>query len=57
MMNGGEKGLHHPVYFSLQMHIILLFLQGVIVMERHYAFNWIIGANGGADWDDIQPNT
>jgi hypothetical protein len=26
-------------------------------MERHYAFNWIIGANGGADWDDIQPNT
>lgn len=56
-MNGGEKGLHHPVYFSLQMHIILLFLQGVIVMERHYAFNWIIGANGGADWDDIQPNT
>ena len=21
------------------------------------AFNWIIGANGGADWDDIQPNT
>lgn len=28
-----------------------------IVVERHYAFNWIIGANGGADWDDIQPNT
>lgn len=32
-------------------------LNGDVVMERHYAFNWIIGANGGADWDDIQPNT
>ena len=32
-------------------------LNGGVVMERHYAFNWIIGANGGADWDDIQPNT
>lgn len=32
-------------------------LDGGIVVERHYAFNWIIGANGGADWDDIQPNT
>lgn len=32
-------------------------LDGGIVVERHYAFNWIIGANEGADWDDIQPNT
>ena len=32
-------------------------LNGGVVMERHYAFNWIIGANGGAGWDDIQPNT
>ena len=32
-------------------------LDGGIVMERHYTFNWIIGANCGADWDDIQPNT
>ena len=32
-------------------------LNGDVVMERHYAFNWIIGANGGAGWDDIQPNT
>ena len=32
-------------------------LNGDVVMERHYAFNWIIGANVGADWDDIQPNT
>ena len=32
-------------------------LDSGIVVERHYAFNWIIGANGGADWDDIQPNT
>ena len=32
-------------------------LDGGIVMERHYTFNWIIGANNGADWDEIQPNT
>lgn len=32
-------------------------LDGGVVMERHYAFNWIIGANNGADWDHIQPNT
>lgn len=32
-------------------------LDGGIVVERHYAFNWIIGANGSAYWDDIQPNT
>lgn len=32
-------------------------LDGGVVIERHYAFNWIIGANNGAGWDDIQPNT
>ena len=32
-------------------------LDGGVVVERHYAFNWIIGANEGAEWDDIQPNT
>lgn len=32
-------------------------LDAGVVVERHYAFNWIIGANEGADWDDIQPNT
>lgn len=32
-------------------------LDGGIVMERHYAFNWIIGAGGQARWDDVQPNT
>lgn len=32
-------------------------LDSGVVVERHYAFNWIIGANGGEDWDDIQPNT
>lgn len=32
-------------------------LDGGIVMERHYAFNWITGANAQARWDDIQPNT
>lgn len=28
-----------------------------VVIERHYAFNWIIGANEGAKWDDIRPTT
>lgn len=32
-------------------------LDGGIVMERHYALNWLIGADDGADWDDIQPGT
>lgn len=32
-------------------------LDGGVVMERHYAFNWLIGASEGADWDDIQPTT
>ncbi|MDE5944565.1 MAG: DUF4272 domain-containing protein, partial [Rikenella sp.] len=32
-------------------------LNGDIVMERHYAFNWLIGSNNGADWDDIHPHT
>lgn len=32
-------------------------LDGGIVMERHYAFNWITGANSNATWDDIRPNT
>lgn len=32
-------------------------LDGGVVMERHYTFNWILGANDGAAWDDIQPNT
>lgn len=32
-------------------------LNAGIVAERHYAFNWIIGANEEAEWDDIQPNT
>lgn len=28
-----------------------------VVYERHYAFNWLIGANGHTDWDSISPNT
>ena len=32
-------------------------LDSGIVVERHYAFNWITGANDGAAWDDIRPNT
>lgn len=28
-----------------------------IVVERHYAFNWIIGANEGANWDDVLTTT
>jgi len=26
-------------------------------MERHYAFNWLIGGSDGAAWDEIQPTT
>lgn len=32
-------------------------LDSGIVMERHYALNWLIGADDGADWDSIQPGT
>lgn len=32
-------------------------LDSGIVVERHYAFNWIIGTNNAANWDKIQPNT
>lgn len=32
-------------------------LDSGIVMERHYALNWLIGADDGADWDDIKPGT
>lgn len=32
-------------------------LDAGVVYERHYAFNWLIGANGNADWDDISPDT
>lgn len=32
-------------------------LDGGVVMERHYAFNWITGADGATEWDDIRPNT
>jgi len=32
-------------------------LNGEVVHEWHYAFNWLIGANGNADWDDISPDT
>ena len=28
-----------------------------VVQEWHYAFNWLIGANENADWDNIQTNT
>lgn len=32
-------------------------LDGGIVMERHYTFNWILGAQHNASWDDILPHT
>ena len=32
-------------------------LNGEVVVEWHYAFNWLIGANGNAGWDDIQTHT
>jgi hypothetical protein len=28
-------------------------LNGGVVQEWHYAFNWLIGANNNAGWDDI----
>ena len=32
-------------------------LEGGVVMERHYAFNWLIGGSDGAAWDEIWPTT
>lgn len=32
-------------------------LNSGVVQEQHYALNWIIGANGECDWDDVSPNT
>jgi len=32
-------------------------LNSEVVNERHFAFNWLISANGECDWDDICPNT
>ena len=32
-------------------------LNGEVVVEWHYAFNWLIGACDNADWDDIKANT
>lgn len=32
-------------------------LDGGVVMERHYAFNWLTGASNETEWDNIQPNT
>jgi len=32
-------------------------LDGGVVYERHYTFNWLIGANNNADWDNISTDT
>ena len=32
-------------------------LNGEVSVEWHYAFNWLVGANENADWDDISPDT
>jgi hypothetical protein len=32
-------------------------LVGGVVQEQHYVMNWLVGANGDCDWDDIRPNT
>jgi hypothetical protein len=32
-------------------------LDSGVVREWHYALNWLIGANGECEWDDISPNT
>lgn len=50
-----REGESELTEFTLVAHADLL--DGGIVMERHYTFNWITGANKGAAWDDIQPNT
>ena len=28
-------------------------LNGEVVQEWHYAFEWLVGSNGNADWDDV----
>ena len=32
-------------------------LNGEVVLEWHYAFNWLVGANGEAGWDQITTTT
>lgn len=32
-------------------------LDSGVVQEQHFALNWIIGANGECDWDDVCTNT
>lgn len=32
-------------------------LEAGVVQEQHYALNWLIGANGACDWDDIRIDT
>ena len=32
-------------------------LDGGVVVEWHYAFNWLVGACEGAEWDDIRTDT
>lgn len=32
-------------------------LDVTVVQEQHYALNWLIGANGACDWDDIRIDT
>jgi len=32
-------------------------LDGEVSAEWHYAFDWLVGANGDVGWDDISPNT
>ena len=31
-------------------------LNADVVRERHYALNWLVGANGNAGWDDVKIN-
>ena len=32
-------------------------VNGSVVYEWHYALNWLVGADGITDWDEVQPNT
>ena len=32
-------------------------LNGEVVQEWHYAFEWLVGSNGNTSWDDVEVNT
>jgi hypothetical protein len=32
-------------------------LNGEVVQEWHYAFEWLVGSNGNTSWDDVEIST